>query len=308
MGKYGVLEKRYHEIQCGICGKWYKGLSAHAWMAHGLLAAQYRELFGLNYTVGLVCDELAEKQSRIMKNRFKVKGAPPGWHPGATEQSMKAVAATRGRPAREQAYNAMLAVHTPTIIKRNCKICGKEYEVTLTDDRLTCGDECRTEDRRRITAQNNPSGTPEAAAKISAKARERINATPETKAQYIERIHKKQKEWQQRVGPEAVAESRRKALASMSPESRARHNKGRQRGIRKRLANLRWLKDHPDTVEAKEAKERHRKGGDVLRKVKREDYGTIKQRVAAGERRSDLAAEYGCSLPLIDQIVQGRRD
>jgi hypothetical protein len=53
------------KLQCHLCGKWFRGLSAHVVVAHGWTADEYREEFGLNRNQALICEGTREKLSRI---------------------------------------------------------------------------------------------------------------------------------------------------------------------------------------------------------------------------------------------------
>ncbi len=53
------------KLQCHLCGKWRRGLSAHIVGAHGWTADDYREEFGLNRGQALICEGTKQKLSRI---------------------------------------------------------------------------------------------------------------------------------------------------------------------------------------------------------------------------------------------------
>ena len=55
-GELGVFNDAGDLAQCHICGRWFVSVAAHSWQSHGVLADQYRELFGLNYNQGLESD------------------------------------------------------------------------------------------------------------------------------------------------------------------------------------------------------------------------------------------------------------
>ena len=309
VGKYGIIERRYHEIQCGVCGAWYRSLGAHAWQAHGILANQYREFFGLNYTQSLDCIECTDKRRQIGKDRFAESGIPPDWKSGDSESKRKGIEKTKGRPSREQHYNSMIASHQPTIIKVVCSVCGKEFEVTLTDNRKTCSDDCWVELRKIIMHNpNHPAHSKKAKDKLRSSIRNKFENDPGYKEQYIERIHRHQKDWQKRVGPVAVSKSRRKALASMSPESKARFKAGQDKGRDKHIELMKRYRANPHSEESKKLRDKLVHSQDNRRKVSREDYGIIKQRAAGGDKHTHIAREYKCSPSLIDQIVRGSRD
>lgn len=51
-------------IQCYECGHWYRGLSQHLRLFHGIAKAEYQEKYGFNKTTTLISDGLKEKLSR----------------------------------------------------------------------------------------------------------------------------------------------------------------------------------------------------------------------------------------------------
>ena len=44
-------------IRCLRCGRRFKGLAGHLWQIHGMSTDDYRELYGIPWTYGLVCAE-----------------------------------------------------------------------------------------------------------------------------------------------------------------------------------------------------------------------------------------------------------
>jgi hypothetical protein len=45
-GRLGSLVIDGDSLQCHACGQWFKLLGAHVWRTHGLLAREYRRVFG----------------------------------------------------------------------------------------------------------------------------------------------------------------------------------------------------------------------------------------------------------------------
>jgi predicted transcriptional regulator len=60
-GELGVLLEEGDWVQCHACGKYYKALISHIFAKRGLLAAEYKSLFGLNQTPGLTSSETSSK-------------------------------------------------------------------------------------------------------------------------------------------------------------------------------------------------------------------------------------------------------
>lgn len=54
-------------IQCRICGRWYIHVGVHAWGAHGMLADDYREEFGLNRKQWLTSEQYHKERSEWAK-------------------------------------------------------------------------------------------------------------------------------------------------------------------------------------------------------------------------------------------------
>lgn len=53
-GELGVLAADGDRVQCHCCGMWFKFLASHVFQRHGLLADEYRAMFGLMRRTGLV--------------------------------------------------------------------------------------------------------------------------------------------------------------------------------------------------------------------------------------------------------------
>lgn len=57
----GILEDDGERVRCGVCGRWFRSLGMHARSAHGVAAADYRMLAGLNKGTALVSAASAER-------------------------------------------------------------------------------------------------------------------------------------------------------------------------------------------------------------------------------------------------------
>lgn len=63
-GALGTLATDGERVQCHICGRWYRFLANHVWRTHEVTADEYRALFGLAATHGLVAPTLTEQLRR----------------------------------------------------------------------------------------------------------------------------------------------------------------------------------------------------------------------------------------------------
>ncbi|MCK4454464.1 hypothetical protein KAU51_03980 [Candidatus Parcubacteria bacterium] len=50
-------------MKCKLCGKECRHLGSHVWHAHGMLAIEYKEEFGLDHSFSLIDDDIREKLS-----------------------------------------------------------------------------------------------------------------------------------------------------------------------------------------------------------------------------------------------------
>jgi len=66
-GELGVLaaEPDGGRIQCHACGKWFRFLAAHVWQRHRLTADEYRAIFGLKTTTGLMNPNMKDRRREI---------------------------------------------------------------------------------------------------------------------------------------------------------------------------------------------------------------------------------------------------
>jgi hypothetical protein len=63
-GFVGVLlqDSKREVVQCAKCGNWFAFLGAHIKHCLNITVREYKEKYGLNYTTGLISDELAKKR------------------------------------------------------------------------------------------------------------------------------------------------------------------------------------------------------------------------------------------------------
>ena len=171
-GHLGIFVDDGDRVQCHICGKMYISLASHVVMAHGILADDYRELFGLNYGQGLVSSELRGRLRAKGKRLYREGRTGLPLKPIPFNENPTALAKVVGRPQRNQSYRHMRATHPPTYVTKACIVCGEEFTVSLTDDRLTCGDPCRHARRSQIIKERGPGMLDQARRAMANPARE----------------------------------------------------------------------------------------------------------------------------------------
>lgn len=80
-GEFGRLEHRGDLLVCHICGREYRSLGLHAFQAHGIPAREYKEVFGLVLSRGLVGRAthtvLAENARRASHTAAFIDRGPP---------------------------------------------------------------------------------------------------------------------------------------------------------------------------------------------------------------------------------------
>jgi hypothetical protein len=59
------------KIQCLICGKWFKSLGSHVIRIHNMGINEYKTMFNIPWTRGLVSDVTKQKQSVALKSRIE---------------------------------------------------------------------------------------------------------------------------------------------------------------------------------------------------------------------------------------------
>src|ERR1700674_3720674 len=64
-GDLGVLAIDEDKAQCHACGRWFVNLALHAGRGHDLTAQEYKALFGLNRTAGLIGPALRARMQAL---------------------------------------------------------------------------------------------------------------------------------------------------------------------------------------------------------------------------------------------------
>jgi hypothetical protein len=64
-GELGVMNDDGEKVECHACGEWHVALGSHIWSRHNLTAREYKALFGLNLTQGLVGTKCRERMATV---------------------------------------------------------------------------------------------------------------------------------------------------------------------------------------------------------------------------------------------------
>jgi len=81
-------------IVCLLCGKTYRKLGTHLLRIHGVEVDEYRERYGLPWTVGVASPDCRERYSKATRKRME-----EGWEPGCdADEWAERVAASSHRP------------------------------------------------------------------------------------------------------------------------------------------------------------------------------------------------------------------
>jgi len=71
---YGkIISDDTGKLKCHICGKYYRGLSAHIWQAHNIQLREYKYLFGLTQNKALISDDIKETKRLYITGEVKDK-------------------------------------------------------------------------------------------------------------------------------------------------------------------------------------------------------------------------------------------
>jgi len=136
-GERGVLAISLdgEQVQCHICGRWFKHLGIHVVNGHQWSCADYREEFGLNRSTGLVAPETARKMyEATRKNLMRWEHRPDFLYiekgtrfEARLEQRLHQRAAVRHYAQIERITIACercgVSVETPAYRRRNRKYC-----------------------------------------------------------------------------------------------------------------------------------------------------------------------------------------
>lgn len=134
------------KVECHVCGAWFRSLGHHVWRTHNLTADEYRAIFGLAASTGLIGPGLHDTRSADAMElidsdpRFG-RGGPPMTpeqryynrrrHWVATEVKRS----DRWNAGRQKRAASIRAKLPPKL----CSVCGRPCP---TRNRKTCSDAC----------------------------------------------------------------------------------------------------------------------------------------------------------------------
>lgn len=103
------------KTQCDDCQGWYYGIAYHTTQRHGVTAAHYKELHGLNRTAGLIPQATKERKARATRENGTIENLKAGAHMRYAPKDPRAGRYER-RPqtlAMLREYNIKRAQETP---------------------------------------------------------------------------------------------------------------------------------------------------------------------------------------------------
>lgn len=70
---YGeVVVDKDGKVVCHICGKSYNKLLSHVWQTHGLSKHEYKEMFGLDSSKGIISESTKTKLQKAVEKHYAV--------------------------------------------------------------------------------------------------------------------------------------------------------------------------------------------------------------------------------------------
>lgn len=144
-GFRGFSLRTWEKIQCHECGKWFKSLSVHLKLVHGLSTGEYRAAHDLPAT-GLVGEATREKISRKSKERMESDQWQRFVEARDNPENVAArMAASKASPPRGGTRRLISAKSNGRPrIDRFCSVCGKllDRDETRHWQRGTCSEAC----------------------------------------------------------------------------------------------------------------------------------------------------------------------
>ena len=128
-GRYGYIDGDDEQVMCHECGKMCASVAAHANLAHGMSANEYRQAHGLPQRVALVAPKMSRRMSKSAKSRV----GSEGWERMVAKRDPTAASRSRA-PESFQRRGADVQAqidHAKKYIKgvskpitRRCRACG----------------------------------------------------------------------------------------------------------------------------------------------------------------------------------------
>ena len=121
-----------------------RALSAHMNFAHGVTAAEFKEMAGFNDTTGVVCRETHVKMSQRMQ-QWRTRPGASHMDANLTGSRLGMVAKPRRLEGKEHAKKSMAEMLSRKPGRTlNCRQCGTTIEQPIIGHRLYCNDKCRS--------------------------------------------------------------------------------------------------------------------------------------------------------------------
>lgn len=128
-GRYGILDGDDERVACHECGKMYRSLGSHVWIAHELSADEYRRRHGIPQRVGLVSPSLSRSYSERSVRNLETEG----WQRMVEKRDPLAASRARsgdafrrrgGDVARHLATSKANIAGVRKPVTRRCQVCG----------------------------------------------------------------------------------------------------------------------------------------------------------------------------------------
>lgn len=128
-GRYGYLDGDDERVMCHECGNTFVSVAAHANLAHGMSADEYRSAHGIPRRVALVAPEKSRRMSKSAQSRV----GSEGWERMVAKRDPTAASHARtpdtfklrgldAQSQRERAKKHIKGVRKP--VTRRCRACG----------------------------------------------------------------------------------------------------------------------------------------------------------------------------------------
>lgn len=207
-GRRGELESDGERVQCHVCGTYWLSLASHAFFSHDLMADEYRAIFELNRTTGLVGPRLRERRVELGRQRARlqpeadirrldaVRPTPEQFSAYFTGRKTRLETRLRPRdpdlkrrayerlsarlkelladPEWEAAYRSKLAAARQRQVRPRktitCANCGKTLHVPPSKKTKFCGRPCSVALRQRRAAERLAASKLAAAQRAAARA------------------------------------------------------------------------------------------------------------------------------------------
>jgi len=151
-GQVGILNIADSKLECHVCGNYFASLPVHVFRIHGMWPEEYKVLFGLNKSTGLVGPKTANKLSVLLKSRRR-NGQMLGGYLPTPEQVSNAnrdrVISPQARTNYKRAANSrpyvgdkISATKVANRPERICEHCGNVFKHSWKQSKKFCSLKC----------------------------------------------------------------------------------------------------------------------------------------------------------------------